>query len=76
LWIYLFCLNSANYSKDFIKSLFWVFQKTQNSLVFGFKVDRKLAEIHQNKKYLLLKNASKSEITEIVCRFRAGKSRK
>ena len=40
----------ANHSKDFIKILFSGLPKPQNSLFFGFKADRKLAEIHQNKK--------------------------
>ena len=55
---------------------FLVFPKTQNSLVFDFKIDRTMLKYIKIKKYLLLKNASKSEITEIISRFRAGKSRK
>ena len=69
----IFGLSPVGYSKDFTKSFFLGLQNPQNCFVFGFKVDLDLAEIQ---KHVLLKNASKNEITETIARFRAGKTGK
>ncbi len=73
LRFFVFGLSPLGYSKDFTKTLFLGFQNPQNCFVFGFKVDLDLAEIL---KHVLLKNASKNEITETIARFRAGKTGK
>ena len=73
LQFFVFGLSPLGYSKDFTKTFFLGLQNSQNCFVFGFKVDLDLAEIQ---KHVLLKNASKNEITETIARFRAGKTGK
>ena len=70
---FIFGLSPVGYSRDFPKTFFLGLQNPQNCFVFGFKVDLDLAEIL---KHVLLKNASKNEITETIARFRAGKTGK
>lgn len=73
LQLFVFGLSPVGYSKDFTKAFFLGLLNPQNCFVFCFKVDLDLAEI-QN--HVLLKNASKNEITETIARFRAGKTGK
>ena len=73
LQLFIFGLSPVGYFKDFTKSFFLGLQNPQNCFVFCFKVDLDLAEIL---KHVLLKNASKNEITETIARFRAGKTGK
>ena len=60
---FVFGLSPIDYSEDFTKAFFLGLPNPQNCFVFCFKVDLDLAEI-QN--HVLLKNASKNGITELL----------
>ena len=71
--VFHFRSQSRRLFQRFYKNILFRSPKPAKLLCFCFKVDLDLAEIL---KHVLLKNASKNQITETIARFRAGKTGK